>query len=185
MKPKQLVILATFLLCASAWAGPDLCAMQRDKWEMDKNSQSLQAALADCEATVQLKKSEKDTRTPIEIYKADTYSSLLNCRLMLKIWLLTVGGGTGYEEEAEKKKTEYITCMRDGRTSGKTAMDAALKTVKKPKAKEALKTAHVAFITALDGIFPATDERKINYAQRQSALDDKLNEAWARFEVER
>jgi hypothetical protein len=43
---------------------------------------------------------------------------------------------------------------------------------------------HVAFISALEGIRPDLDERKINYEVRQQALETKLSEAWARFEVE-
>jgi hypothetical protein len=56
--------------------------------------------------------------------------------------------------------------------------------VKKPKAQETLKSYHVAFVTALGGISPGIDERRVSYEQRQQALKDKVTEAWARFEVE-
>lgn len=57
-------------------------------------------------------------------------------------------------------------------------------TVKKEKAREALKSYHVAFITALEGIVPGFDEMKIAYQQRQQALSDKVTEAWSRFQIE-
>lgn len=47
-----------------------------------------------------------------------------------------------------------------------------------------LKSCNVTFASALEGIAPGVDEREINYKWRQEALDDKLKEAWARFEVE-
>ena len=57
--------------------------------------------------------------------------------------------------------------------------------VKKAKAQEALKTYHVAFVSAIEGLTPGYVERKIDYEQRQQALEGKATEAWARFEIER
>jgi hypothetical protein len=72
----------------------------------------------------------------------------------------------------------------DHGSRAKANLDRALRTVKKAKAQEALKSYHVAFITALEGVTPGREERKLSYEQRQQALEDKLTEAWARFEVE-
>jgi hypothetical protein len=82
------------------------------------------------------------------------------------------------------EKSNYTGCIEDGKKDAKQNLESALKSLKKPKAKEALKSYHVAFVTAIDGINPGMDERKISYEQRQQSLDGKLTEAWARFEVE-
>ena len=82
------------------------------------------------------------------------------------------------------EKDDYRACITKGKTASKQNLDAALKTVKKPNAKEALKTYHVALVSALEGINPGSDERKINYEQRQQNLEGKMTEAWARFEIE-
>jgi hypothetical protein len=58
--------------------------------------------------------------------------------------------------------------------SSKVNFTAALHALKKPKAQEALKAYHVAFMTALKGIAPGADK----------SLKDKVTEAWTRFEIE-
>lgn len=79
---------------------------------------------------------------------------------------------------------DYRTCIDSGKKSSKADLAAALKSMKKPKAQEALKTFHVAFIAAIEGIVPGPVEKKTNYEQRRQSLSGKLTEAWARFEVE-
>lgn len=84
-----------------------------------------------------------------------------------------------------KEANLFPDCVRDGRAKAKAALDDALKPLqKKPKAQEALKTAHVAFLSALDGIAPGQGERKLNYERRQQELRGKVTEALARLEIE-
>jgi hypothetical protein len=77
-------------------------------------------------------------------------------------------------KKEDEEKSDYLGCIREGRAKSKINLDRALRTVKKPKAQEALKAVHVAFITALEGISPGIDERQISYEQRQQALKDKI-----------
>lgn len=122
---------------------------------------------------------EPDKRTPIERYRGDGQFSLMMCKITLKLALLRSEAGSQQDE-----KSDYSGCISDGEAKAKANLTTALKAVKKAKAQEALKSYHVTYIAALKGIRPGVDERKISYEQRQQALEDKLTEAWARFEVE-
>jgi hypothetical protein len=122
---------------------------------------------------------EPDKRTPLEKYQGQTAFALLMCPTALRIANASAEMGKEPGEHGDWRK-----CQIDQRAEAKRMLDAALKGVRKPAAHAALKTHYVAFIAALDGITPARDELKISYQARQAALKDKLNEAWARFEVE-
>ncbi len=123
---------------------------------------------------------EPDNRTPIEKYRGDTQFPLLMCKLTLKLAVMKSDSGAAQDE-----KSDYTECIGKGRVNAKASLDRALRTIKKPKALEALKTYHVAFVTALEGIHPGAEERKISYEQRQEFLEGKVTEAWARFEIEK
>lgn len=120
-----------------------------------------------------------DKRTPLERYNGDGHFSLVMCKLSLRLALSKAELG-----EAQDEKSDYAGCIEHGKATAKENLVKALRTLKKSKAQESLKSYHVAFVTALEGIRPGSDERKINYEQRQQALEGKLTEAWARFEVE-
>jgi serine/threonine-protein kinase RIO1 len=79
---------------------------------------------------------------------------------------------------------DYAGCIKKGKEAAKVSLDKALRTIRKPKAQEALKSYHIAFVTALQGINPGSNERRMDYERRQQMLKDKAAEAWARFEVE-
>jgi hypothetical protein len=123
---------------------------------------------------------EPDKRTPLERYEADSKVTLYMCKLTLKLALAKSEAGQSQDEQSD-----WIACIRNGKTTTKASFDKALTAVKKSKAKEALKTYQVAYMAAIDGIAPGSDERKINYEQRQQSLEGKLTEAWARFEIEK
>jgi flagellar basal body-associated protein FliL len=119
---------------------------------------------------------EPDNRPPIERYHGDTSFALAMCKELFKTAILT----------RQKSDLETFTNrLSDEKTKSKESLAKALETVKNAKAKEALKTYHVAVMSALASIFSGLDERKINYEQRQQALEDKVTEAWERFEIER
>ena len=75
-------------------------------------------------------------------------------------------------------------CISKGKTEAKTSFNKALRTIRKPAAKEALKNYHVAFVTALEGLLPGTQEPKFVYEQRQQTLKSRLAETWAKYELE-
>jgi hypothetical protein len=123
---------------------------------------------------------EPDNRTPVARYQGDAEFSILTCKIGLRIAIAKTNLG-----EQQDEKSDYLNCIQTGKATAKKNLDAALKSVKKAKAKEALKSHYVVLVGALDGIRPGSDERKASYEQRQQALEGKLTEAWARFEVER
>lgn len=100
---------------------------------------------------------------------------MLICQLMLRV-ALADSTTAGYEE--------VYGCINEAVAASKKNFAVALKTVKKPPAKEALKSYHVALIGALEGVKPGAEERKLTYEARQSALQGKLTDAWTRFEIE-
>ena len=122
---------------------------------------------------------EPDNRTPLERYQGDGEFSLLMCKISLRMALDRAALG-----EQQDEKSDVAGCIEKGKSTTKKSLELALRTVRKAKAKEALKSYHVSFVGALKGIRPGSDERKISYEQRQQTLKGKLTEAWARFEVE-
>lgn len=125
-------------------------------------------------------------RTPIEVYRGDTSFELMQCTLKYKLAAanarLSDAGGT---PAAGGEDSDFAGCIRSGERSARSSFDKAFGTLRKPQAREALKAYHVAFVTALKGIAPGMDERRLSYEQRQQALQDKVTEAWARFELEK
>lgn len=71
------------------------------------------------------------------------------------------------------EKGDYQACIAEGQQTARDALTPALKTVKKSKARDALKAYHATFVTALQGIHPGFDERVYAYDIRQQALRDK------------
>ena len=120
-----------------------------------------------------------DTRTPLERYRGDGAYALLYCSESFKLARSYAEGG-----HPQDKMSDYSTCISENVAKAKDNCNKALRTVKKPKAQEALKSYQVALTVALQGIRPEFDERQILYEQRQQALKSKLAEAWARFEIE-
>ncbi len=122
---------------------------------------------------------EKDNRSPIDAYQGDTQYALLICSTSFKLSQLEISNNTTPSDSAN-----YSKCITDNKAITKTRLNKAIATLKTQTQKSALKNYHVAFMTALEGIQPGIDERVISYQQRQQSLNDKVNEAWARFEVE-
>ena len=130
---------------------------------------------------------EPDKRPPIDKYYSNSSFQLTICKATFKLAQsqaeLATAGGT--VKETPGVSSDFRGCIANGKAEAKANLDKALRTVKKAKAQEALKAYHVAFVTALEGIVPGSAERRISYEQRQQALEGKVTEAWARFEVER
>jgi hypothetical protein len=75
-------------------------------------------------------------------------------------------------------------CVIDKKSELKKTYEKAQKEVKKASAKAALKEYYIAVLSALQGINPEADERKMNYEKRQVDNKIKVKELWTRFEVE-
>lgn len=118
-------------------------------------------------------------QTPLEKYQEGTNYALLACGLTFKIAQAQAELGKATEDG------DYRACITQNVEQAKKNLTPALRTVRKPAAQAALKAHYVAFATALRGIDPGVNERKISYEQRQQALSDKVTEAWEKFEVER
>lgn len=119
------------------------------------------------------------TPTVLERYKADAYFWQMMCTTAFSIAQNYASIG-----QPQDKQSDWQGCIADGQRAIKSDYAAVLKTLRKRPAAEALKGVQVALISALNGIAPDSEERKIVYIQRQGTLNGKVTEAWARFEVE-
>lgn len=75
-------------------------------------------------------------------------------------------------------------CILVAKDVTKAAYEKALKRVKKPSAKAALKEYYVAGVSAIQGVQPQYDERVISYDKRQGDNRIRLDEMWTRFDLE-
>lgn len=123
--------------------------------------------------------SNSDKKSAIERYHEATQNSIGSCKLSLILAQMNAQMGSPDDE-----KSDYEKCIKDGKTSAKADLKLALKTLKNAAAKDALKSYHVAFVSALEGITPSAGELKVSYDARQNMLSAKVNEAWTRFELE-
>jgi hypothetical protein len=115
-------------------------------------------------------------------YRSRMNGYVFKCAQEFKVEQLKAKGIERYD--LPEVPADSAKCIRESRDSGKALFDAALKAAKKPDAKSALKSVHVAYLASLEGIAPLPDERVGGYQQRQAVLATKLTEAWARFDVE-
>lgn len=126
-------------------------------------------------------------RTPLQAYQGDSNFHVQMCSMKYKIaQAVAEGRALGVEAPNSGKPvdSDFKECITTSKKEGKANLDRALKTVKKPAAKEALKAYHVAYISALDGIPPGNNEIRLQYNSRQQALESRMREAWTRFEIE-
>lgn len=128
-------------------------------------------------------------QSPLDAYNSATYGGLLLCSLARQNAVLEAelraAGGTPPPREPGSANTPYPDCISQGKVNAKKALDRVLPTIRKPAAREALKTVHVAFVSALEGLRPGPEELVIDYRRRQQRLSAALDEAWTRFEVEK
>jgi|JI10StandDraft_1071094.scaffolds.fasta_scaffold170851_3 hypothetical protein len=137
------------------------------------------SAVALAFASLAVQAQSTPTPTALERYKADAYFWQMMCTTAFNLAQSNASLG-----QPQDKQSDWQGCIADGQKAIKTDYAAALKTVRKKPAAEALKSVQVALMSALNGIAPDSEERKIVYVQRQGTLNSKVTEAWARFEVE-
>lgn len=118
-----------------------------------------------------VKTPEKDDGTPLQRYEGSFDNASLLCEM-------------DFANSQSGGKSHLEKCISDGKSNIKKAYNTASKTVKKPAAKAALKEHYISSISALQGIEPQANERKMNYEKRQSDNKAKRDELWVRFEVE-
>lgn len=121
----------------------------------------------------------------LKTYRGSTEFGLADCRgtFLLAQANAKHVAATG-RSAASAADTDVGQCIEGNSSKAKDKLASALESLKTEDAKKALKAYHVAFVTALRGIDPGSAERQISYDQRQQALRDKVNEAWAAFELE-
>lgn len=122
---------------------------------------------------------EPDNRAPLEHYRDSTKACLLVCKISFKMAQFSAELST-----AQNESTDYESCIQSEKDKANWSFNEVMQTIKNNDAKEAFKSHHVAVISALMGIKPGMDERKISYEQRQQALENKVTESWVRFEIE-
>lgn len=121
---------------------------------------------------------QKDNRPPVQAYRGDAQFATKLCSMTFQ---LSQARGEGLPVEGSD--SDYSTCIRDQAALVKKAFDAAARTVRKAAARSALQEHYVATITQLRGIAPKTDEIRLQYTNRQSHNEARVDEAWTRFEV--
>ncbi len=117
--------------------------------------------------------------SPTEKYHttAVTYYQLCSMQLVMENMLVAL-------EKPNPPGLNFRECIEKNIAKTKTVFDATRKTIKKASALNELKNYHALWVSAMKGIVPGGDERKITYDERQRNATDKLNQAWARFELE-
>lgn len=118
---------------------------------------------------------QKDTRTAVDVYTGDVQYVMLSCAMLLEIGLLK-----GTQDANE----EWRSCISDSKKDIKRAYETALKTVKKPLARAALKEHYISATAAISALAPEPGETKRGYAMRQGQSKQRLAEQFARFEIE-
>lgn len=124
---------------------------------------------------------QEPKRTPIESYYGAVRFALLKCPLTVEIAQMQASSGIRGGSDADG---DYQSCIQEGTSQAKGLYPAALKTVKKNSAREALKEHYITALSAINGVNPLLDERLGAYRHRQQLNKTKLDERWTRFEVE-
>lgn len=103
------------------------------------------------------------------------------CRTIYETGALKVESGAATPVEAYK---EYLACTSEASKLAKETYNKLLPRLKKPDARNALKDLQVAYMSALESGEPKDGELKIHYRQRLAALDEKLEAALQRLQLE-
>jgi hypothetical protein len=123
--------------------------------------------------------SSAEAQKSVEDYRSKTESGLWTCLFVYR------GEMAGAPPAKDPQLQTFSACSEHYKELAGASLKNALADVKRPKAKAALKMAHVAFVTAIDGTAATAGERAISYEQRQSRLREEITKAWATYEVEK
>lgn len=118
--------------------------------------------------------STPDTRTPLEKFIGDATFHRVQCGLMMSIWL-----------KNQQPEYEPGMCIDTAKKAlSPLYKDAVAGVAKNAAAVTAAKEFYAYWMTAMDGIIPSKDERKISYDERQSRMDDRVSELANRLTIE-
>lgn len=113
-------------------------------------------------------------------FRGATQYSLLMCKIQTKTALIKAELG-----EITNAYGPIGECQSKGKTEAKILYKKAYaKVAKNARAATLLKEYYTLWLSAMSGILPNSNERKILYEQRISMLEGRVDEAWSRFEVE-
>ena len=121
---------------------------------------------------------------PIDEYRSNTAIGLLTCRMSLKFAAAFAEADAERREKVDPKMGDWRGCIQKQRAETLALFKRASTATRKPAMRDALKNYQVVWAAMMEGIAPSSDERKIDYERRQAAADTKLNEAWAKVEIE-
>jgi hypothetical protein len=111
----------------------------------------------------------------VDAYRNTTQQQLAECvdtfrRSYRRMWLT-------------RSTPDYLGCIRRAQAEAAAKLTAAARTVRKADAQRALVAYHAAFLAAIAGIAPYSDEPADGYEQRQSVLLHAMSHAWSRYEM--
>lgn len=107
--------------------------------------------------------------------------TVTTCRLTYTLGAQKSNAG---EITAKDAYLEYLTCKSDLEKSTKSTYSKLLPKIKSATGKAALKDFQISLMTSIEGSEPRSDERKSQYEGRISALDEKVESAWQRLQLE-
>jgi hypothetical protein len=127
--------------------------------------------------------------SPAVRYRAQSLTSLARCRLTVQTALFRMKQGDSGEQALDNGNGtdgdgNWPRCIADERLVANSLYQATIKVARKRTTQDALKSYHVAYLAALEGIKVSDAEIRLDYGRRQTMNDSRLTEAWARFEVE-
>lgn len=122
---------------------------------------------------------------PMEAYRTNTQFGMLMCKVAVVGALAAARAQeAGVQPSGDPPAPNWRACIQKQTAEALGYLKAASAKTKKAAVREALKSHYAAWSAAMRGLEPALSERKIDYDRRQAAATDRLNEAWAKVEVE-
>lgn len=113
-------------------------------------------------------------------YKTKTMERMALCEARLA--LATVGGRLALQSD---DGDAFVKCLSSGKDEAAALLAKAIVGEKSPRAREAIRAYHAAYLSSLTGLMPRKDEIKLDYDRRQSANETERERAWAAVDASR
>lgn len=111
---------------------------------------------------------------PVLQFRSHAVVAHFRCTMSTEVALL---GGAGPD-------ADYRSCIAQTIREATPRIDSALAALTHAGAREAFKAYAAAWIAAVRGLAPVGGEAKLTYRQRQAEAKSRLDELWARLELE-
>lgn len=122
----------------------------------------------------------EEKRNPLDEFYGTSGFHLITCKLETNIALMKVQSG-----EITEAITTISACQKKARDEVKSLFPKANKFLaKKPGAQKALKDYYSAWMSAISGIMPGTEEQQSVYTKRQDDNSRNVNDMWNKVEIE-